>query len=26
VDAVRTFSDVEDPWDVHCGKFPSGCE
>jgi hypothetical protein len=22
VDAVSTFSDVEDPWDVHCGKSP----
>jgi hypothetical protein len=21
VDAVSTFSDVEYPWDVHCGKF-----
>ena len=26
VDAVSTFSDVEYPWDVHCGKFPYGCE
>src|SRR5512139_3338276 len=26
VDAVSTLSDVEYPWDVHCGKFPYGCE
>jgi hypothetical protein len=26
VDAVSTLSDVEYPWDVHCGKFPFGCE
>jgi len=26
VDAVSTFSDVEYPWDVHCEKFPYGCE
>src|SRR5512137_2733094 len=22
MDAVSTFGDVEDPWNVHCGKFP----
>jgi hypothetical protein len=22
VDAVSTFSDVEDTWNVHCGKSP----
>jgi len=26
MDAVSTFGDVEDPWYVHCGKFPYGCE
>ena len=24
VDAVSTFSDVEDPWNVHCEIFPYG--
>ncbi len=26
VDAVSTLSDVEYPWDVHCGKPPYGCK
>jgi hypothetical protein len=26
VDAVSTFGDVEDPWNVHCGKSPFGRE
>jgi hypothetical protein len=26
VDAVSTFGDVEDPWNVHFGKSPYGCE
>ena len=26
VDTVSTFSDVEYPWDVHCGIFPYRCE
>jgi len=26
MDAVSTFGDVEDPWNVHCRKSPYGCE
>ena len=26
MDAVSTFGDVEDPWNVHFGKSPYGCE
>jgi hypothetical protein len=26
MDAVSTLGDVEDPWDVHFGKFPHECE
>ena len=26
MDAVGAFADGEDPWDVHCRKFPYGCE
>ena len=26
MDAVSTFGDVEDPWNVHCRKFPYGCQ
>src|SRR5512147_745979 len=26
LDAVSTFADVEDPWNVHCRKSPYGCE
>ena len=25
VDAVSALGDVEDPWDVHCGRSPYGC-
>jgi hypothetical protein len=25
MDAVSTFGDVEDPWNVHFGKSPYGC-
>jgi hypothetical protein len=26
MDAVSTFGDVEDPWDIQCRKPPYGCE
>jgi hypothetical protein len=26
MDAVSTFGDVEDPWNVHFGESPYGCE
>jgi hypothetical protein len=26
VDAASTFGDVEDPWNVHFGESPYGCE
>jgi hypothetical protein len=26
MDAVSTFGDVEDPWNVHFGKSHYGCE
>jgi hypothetical protein len=26
MDAVSTFGDVEDPWNIHCRKSPYGCE
>jgi hypothetical protein len=26
MDAVSTFGDVEDPWNIQCRKSPCGCE
>ena len=26
MDAVSTFGDVEDPWNIQCRKSPYGCE
>jgi hypothetical protein len=26
MDAVSTFGDVEDPWNIQCRKPPYGCE
>jgi hypothetical protein len=26
MDAVSTFCDVEDPWNIQCRKSPYGCE
>ena len=26
MDAVSTFGDVEDPWDIQCRTSPCGCE
>jgi hypothetical protein len=26
MDAVSTFGDVEDPWNIQCRKSPFGCE
>jgi hypothetical protein len=26
MDAVSTFADVEDPWNIQCRKSPYGCE
>jgi hypothetical protein len=26
MDAVSTFGDVEDPWNIQYRKFPYGCE
>jgi hypothetical protein len=26
MDAVSTFGDVEDPWNIQCRKSPHGCE